>query len=145
MFRLNAWRPVATALILAAVSLTPTAAHAADPGATIERPEPGLTVRTIAQIAGVPTSEPAPAHALVISSPRTDLAAEDARRLATGQGVSGVTVLRSARDVAPSTTVATLTNGRPATSAKYFIRECVLYPDSDFCCIPVVIIWIPSG
>jgi hypothetical protein len=112
---------------------------------TIERPPLGLTVGAIAQMAGVPTGAQAPARALVISAQRSDLSAEESGRLAAGLPVPGVTVVRSTRDVAPSSTVGSLTNGEPAPLVKYFHYECELYPGSIYCCNPIFVVWRPTG
>jgi hypothetical protein len=149
-FRLGTWRPVARALIVAAiataaaVSLAPASTHATETGTTIVRPAPELTVGAIAQIAGRPTGESAPTQALIISTQRADLSLEEASRLADGQGVPGVTVVRSASGVAVSTTVGTLTNGEPAPQLEFFVRQCIPYPGSSFCCY-IVIIWRLPG
>ena len=98
------------------MNILPSAAQAAEAGVTFQRPDPSLTTGEITRIAGDPVG--GPTRVLVVSTARGDITWDEFGRLATGQPVSGVTVVRSASGVVPSTTVDNLTNGEPATVAK---------------------------
>src|SRR5215510_13080227 len=98
----------------------PSAAHATttEPGVTIQRPDLALTTGEIARMGSDPAGASTPIRVLVVSAPRGDISWEEFSRLANGQPVPGVTVVRSADNVAPSTTVGSLTNGQPPSVAK---------------------------
>jgi hypothetical protein len=106
---------LATAVVM---NILPSAAQAAEPGLTIEKPAPSLTMGEIARMGDDPISGTAPVRVLVVSNARGDITWDEFSRLANGQPVSGVTVVRPAANVAPSTTVDNLTNGEPATVAR---------------------------
>ena len=111
------------ACVLATTVITtilPSAAQATttEPGTTIVAPDPGLTTGEIARMGNDPANGSAPVRVLVVSTPRGDISWEEFSRLANGRPVPGVTVVRSASDVAPTTTVGSLTNGQPPTVAR---------------------------
>jgi hypothetical protein len=106
------------ACVTAIVVLLPGAARATEPGITIQRPPLTLTVGEIARMAGAPTSGSGPIHVVVAATPRSDISWQEVAQLAKGQPVPGVTIVRPGQDVAPSTTVGSLTNGEPPTVAK---------------------------
>jgi hypothetical protein len=107
---------LATAVV---TSVLPGAVHAAaEPGVTLQRPAPTLTTGEIARMAGEPTTGSAPIQVLVVSTPRGDISWQEFAQLANGRSVSGITVVSPAQDVAPSTTVGSLTNGQPPPVAK---------------------------